>query len=160
MPRPFPAAQATLPRGYTFEVTADALEMIGVFGGTLHCYQGPGGCRSQGLYFSLVLPRKPVFSALSPVPETEADGQRIPTSSAADQRHDFSAINLSVSSDLAPKIHGGVLDFGDYNNIQRFIWLTMPAAKGPRCTCRRSIAAPAGKRSPCLDDQRLGLSNL
>lgn len=160
MPHPVPPAQATLPRGYTFEVTADALEMIGVFGSTLHCYQGPGGCRAQGLYFSLTLPRKPIFSILSPVPEAEADGQLPPTSGAADQQPNLSAINLSVSSDLAPKIHGAVLDFGDYNNLQRFIWLTMPAAKGPQCTCRRSIGTPAGKRSPCLDDQRLGLRNL
>jgi hypothetical protein len=28
-----------------FFLTGAALEMIGVFGGTLHCYLGPGGCR-------------------------------------------------------------------------------------------------------------------
>lgn len=159
MPRALPAAQATLPRGYTFAITADALEMISVFGGALHCYQGPGGCRSQGLYFTLTLPRKPVFGTLSHVREVEMEGLQHGAGRDA-HRYDLSAISLSVSSDLAPKIHGAVLDFGEYDNLQRFIWLTMPAAKGPRCTCRRSIGTPAGKRSPCLDDQRLGLSDL
>ncbi|WP_417235605.1 hypothetical protein [Arthrobacter sp.] len=66
------AATAELPTGEIFGVTADALEMIGVFGGTLHCYEGPGGCRATGLYFSRSLPRKPIHCTLHPagVPET------------------------------------------------------------------------------------------
>ena len=33
-------------RGHgTFTVTAEAVNMIDVFGGILHCYQGNGGCR-------------------------------------------------------------------------------------------------------------------
>ncbi|MHA7277767.1 peptidase [Arthrobacter sp. Hz1] len=131
--------------------------MIEVFGGVLHCFQGSGGCRSQGLFFSLVLPRKPVFGTLSPIPGTSAD-RRDRGAGPPAQEHDLTAIQLSVSNDLAPKIDGAVLDFGDYNNLHRFIWLTLPAVKGPRCTCRRSFGPPAGKRSPCLDDQRLGLS--
>ncbi len=119
-----------------------------------------GGCRSQGLYFSLTLPLEPVFSTLSPMGQVEADGQRHPTGGADHQQHLFSAINLSVSIDLAPKIHGTVLDFAEYNDLQRFIWLTLPAAKGPQCTCRRSIGTPTGNWPRCLDNQRLGLSDL
>jgi hypothetical protein len=63
------------------------------------------------------------------------------------------AVVISVSHELAPKLHGAALDFGSYNKMERFVWLTMPAVKGPACTCVRSIGAPAGKRSPCLDDQ-------
>lgn len=148
MPRPPQAVvQADLPHGKTFMVTTDALEMIEIFGGALHCHLGPGGCRSQGLYFSPTVPRKPVFSRLSFLHEYPAF------------RHpDLTAVHISVSSDLAPKISGALLDFGEYNGVQRFIWLTMPAARGPRCTCRRSTGSPAGKRSPCLDDQRVGLT--
>lgn len=68
-------------------------------------------------------------------------------------------ILLSVSPDLAPKLDGAVLHFGKYNQMQRFIWLSMPAVKGHPCVCRRSIGAPAGKRSPCLDDPGVGLSD-
>lgn len=32
----------------SFTVTEDAVEMIGVFGGLLHCHQGSGGCRMKG----------------------------------------------------------------------------------------------------------------
>lgn len=67
---------------------------------------------------------------------------------------------MSVSHDLAPKLDGAVLDFGSYNRMQRFVWLSMPAVKGPSCTCLRSIGPATGKRSICLDDQRIGLSDL
>ncbi|WP_019482578.1 hypothetical protein [Arthrobacter sp. TB 23] len=70
----------------------------------------------------------------------------------------MTVIQLSISNDLAPKIGGALLDFGEYNNVHRFIWLTLPAVKGPQCTCRRSFGPSAGKRSPCLDDERPGLS--
>ncbi|NOJ61613.1 peptidase [Arthrobacter sp. 260] len=131
--------------------------MIKVFGGVLHCFHGPGGCRSQGLYFSLALPRKPVFSTLSPISAPEADREDHATDPTG-EGNNLTAIQLSVSNDLAPKIDGALLDFGDYNNLERFIWLTLPAVKGPRCTCRRSFGPAAGKRSPCLDDRRLELS--
>lgn len=67
---------------------------------------------------------------------------------------------IIVSHELAPKLDGAVLNFGQYNKIQRFVWLTIPAIKGPACTCLRSIGPSAGKRSPCLDDQRIGLTDL
>lgn len=119
--------------------------MIGIFGGLLHCYLGSGGCRKQGLYFSRTEPRKFVRCQLS-IPDRD---QEVPDEVA-----------LSVSYDLAPKLDGAVLDFGTYNKMQRFVWLAMPAVKGPACTCLRSVGAPAGKRSPCLDDQGIGLTDL
>ncbi|MCB5291907.1 hypothetical protein BJQ90_01338 [Arthrobacter sp. SO3] len=48
----------------SFTVTADAAAMIEVFGGRLHCYQGSGGCRKQGLYFSRTEPKKPLQCAI------------------------------------------------------------------------------------------------
>jgi hypothetical protein len=70
------------------------------------------------------------------------------------------ALEVSVSHDLAPMVDGAVLDFGTYNRMQRFVWLSLPAVKGPQCSCLRSTGAPAGKRSPCLDDEGVGLTNL
>jgi len=69
-------------------------------------------------------------------------------------------LELSVSHDLAPKLDGAILDFGLYNKMQRFAWLSLPAVKGPQCTCLRSTGVPAGKRSPCLDDAGIGLTDL
>ena len=108
---------AAIPGHGTFFLTDAALEMIAVFGGTLHCYLGPGGCRKQGLYFSRTVPRKPLRCALP-----GADGARL---------------EVSVSHDLAPKLDGAVLDFGAYNKMQRFVWASLPAVKGPQCTCLR-----------------------
>ncbi len=71
-----------------------------------------------------------------------------------------SVLEVSVSHDLASKLDGAVLDFGLHNKMQRFVWLFLPAVKGPRCTCLRSAGVPAGKRSPCLDDERIGLTDL
>lgn len=122
------------------------MEMIGVFGGTLHCYLGAGGCRKQGLYFSRTLPRRPLRCELNP-----GDGHPSPRDPGVD---------VSVGQDLAPKLAGGVLDFGLYNKMQRFVWTSLPAVKGPQCTCLRSTGAPAGKRSPCLDDEGVGLTDL
>lgn len=136
--------QASIPGHGSFIVTAEAATMIAVFGGRLHCYQGSGGCRKQGLYFSRTEPRKYVLCQLPTLARDQEQTQ----------------IAISVSHDLAPKLDGAVLDFGTYNKMQRFVWLSMPAVKGPSCTCRRSIGAPAGKRSPCLDDQGLGLTDL
>lgn len=73
---------------------------------------------------------------------------------------ELAGLQVSVSAELAARLDGAVLDFGNYNGFQRFIWLEMPGVKGPRCSCRRSFGAPAGKRSPCLDKQRLGLSSI
>ncbi len=131
---------AVIPGHGRFFLTGAAVEMIGVFGGTLHCYQGPGGCRKQGLYFSRTLPRKPLRCEL---PST-----------------DGVVLEISVSHDLAPILDRAVLDFGQYNKMQRFVWASLPAVKGPQCTCLRSTGAPAGKRSPCLDDAGTGLTDL
>jgi hypothetical protein len=138
---------ADVPGHGRFFLTGAALEMIGVFGGTLHCYLGPGGCRKQGLYFSRTLPRKPLRCELRP-------GR--PDYSAAEAE----GLEISVSHDLAPKLDGAVLDFGLYNKMQRFVWASLPAVKGPPCTCLRSTGVPAGKRSPCLDDAGTGLTDL
>ena len=128
--------------------------MIDVFGGVLHCYQGNGGCRKQGLYFSRTEPKK-LLRCLLNDPERNGwdtgDGRDLPTGEE---------MLISISHELAPKLDGAVLDFGQYNKIQRFVWLTLPAVKGPACTCLRSIGPSAGKRSPCLDDQRIGLTDL
>jgi hypothetical protein len=123
--------------------------MISVFGGTLHCYMGPGGCRKQGLYFSRTLPRKHLYCLLGP-------GDVAHGAAGAGEL----GIGVSVSHDLAPKLDGAVLDFGLYNKMQRFVWLSLPAVKGPQCTCLRSTGAPAAKRSPCLDDAGTGLTDL
>lgn len=140
---------AEVPGHGRFFLTHAAVEMIGVFGGTLHCYMGPGGCRKQGLYFSRTLPRKPLRCELRPAaPEHSGPAPLGP------------GVDISVSHDLAPKLDGAVLDFGLYNKMQRFVWASLPAVKGPQCTCLRSTGVPAGKRSPCLDDAGTGLSDL
>jgi hypothetical protein len=140
---------AGIPGHGRFFLTDAALEMIVVFGGTLHCYMGPGGCRKQGLYFSRTLPRKPLRCELQPGGADQGDPGSI-----------GSGVEVSVSQDLAPKLNGAVLDFGLYNKMQRFVWAALPAVKGPQCTCLRSTGVPAGKRSPCLDDAGTGLSDL
>jgi hypothetical protein len=143
---------ARVPGHGSFFVSGTAVEMIEVFGGLLHCYQGNGGCRKQGLYFSRTEPKKPLECVLY-VPGRE--GTRAGADSPGEQ-----TITVSVSHDLAPKLDGAVLDFGTFNKMERFVWLKLPSVKGPSCTCLRSIGAPAGKRSPCLDDRGLGLSDL
>lgn len=122
--------------------------MIGVFDGTLHCYLGPGGCRKQGLYFSRTQPRKHLKCQL------------VPSGTAHSAFDEDVELELSVSHDLAPRLDGAVLDFGVYNKMQRFVWMSLPAVKGPQCTCLRSTGVPAGKRSPCLDDAGTGLTDL
>ncbi len=145
---------ASIPGHGSFTVTGEALAMIDVFGGLLHCYQGDGGCRKQGLYFSRTEPKKPLRCLLG-VPG-------LPGRASPDgwNRPDDEEIVISVSRELAPKLDDAVLDFGLYNKMQRFAWLDMPALKRPACTCRRSVGPPVGKRSPCLDDQGVGLSDL
>lgn len=142
---------AGIPGHGHFFLTVTAVEMVAVFGGTLHCYQGDGGCRKQGLYFSRTPPRKPLWCALSPAP-TSSPGN--------DSRGAETGLAVSVSHDLAPKLDRAVLDFGTYNKMQRFVWLSLPAVKGPPCSCLRSTGTPAGKRSPCLDDEGVGLTDL
>lgn len=139
-------AVADVPGHGRFFLTDAALEMIAVFGGRLHCYLGPGGCRKQGLFFSRTFPRKPLRCQLV-VP-------------GAGHGEPGAGLEISVSHDLAPKLDGAVLDFGEYNKMQRFVWASLPAVKGPQCTCLRSSGAPAGKRSPCLDDAGTGLADL
>ncbi len=132
----------TVPGHGRFQATAEALEMIAVFGGSLHCYQGPGGCRVQGLYFSRTRPKKFIACALDSPAESHG------------------ALTISVSHELAHRLDGAVLDFGNYNRLQRFVWTALPAVKGPQCTCLRSMGKPAGKRSPCLDDIGVGITDL
>ncbi len=139
-----------IPGHGSFTVTAEAAMMIDVFGGTLHCYQGSGGCRKQGLYFSRTEPKKYLRCLVNELP---GRGSTI-------GRNDAQEIAMSVSRDLAPKLDGAVLDFGSYNKMQRFVWLSLPGVPGPACTCRRSVGAPAGKRSPCLDDAGVGLCDI
>jgi hypothetical protein len=143
---------ARIPGHGSFVVTGTAVDMIEVFGGLLHCYQGNGGCRKQGLYFSRTEPKKPLRCLLD-VPGREGTPDRWNSRGGE-------GITVSVSHDLAPKLDGAILDFGTYNKMERFVWLKMPSVKGPSCTCLRSMGVPAGKRSPCLDDQGLGLSDL
>ncbi|CAM3310763.1 hypothetical protein PSET11_02487 [Arthrobacter ulcerisalmonis] len=132
----------TVPGHGRFTVTAEALEMIAAFGGSLHCYQGTGGCRVQGLYFSRTRPKKFLAGTL----ESAADTTR--------------ALTITVSHEIASRLDGAVLDFGNYNRMQRFVWTALPAVKGPQCTCLRSMGKPAGKRSPCLDDIGVGITDL
>ena len=145
---------ASIPGHGSFTVTSEALSMISVFGGLLHCYQGDGGCRKQGLYFSRTEPKKPLRCLLG-VPGLPAGASPDGWNQTGSEE-----IVISVSRELALNLDGAVLDFGTYNKMQRFVWLAMPAVKGPSCTCRRSVGAPAGKRSPCLDDQGIGLRDL
>jgi len=125
-----------------FQISGEALRMVGIFGGSLRCYQGAGGCRTQGLYFSRTRPKKSITCLF----ESPAEGQK--------------NLSITVSHELAAKLDGAVLDFGDYNKMQRFVWSVLPAVKCPRCTCLRSMGKPAGKRSPCLDDKGSGLVDL
>ncbi|SEF11349.1 hypothetical protein SAMN04489740_4094 [Arthrobacter alpinus] len=146
-----PAGQgmlARIPGHGSFTLTGEAVAMIGIFGGLLHCYLGPSGCRKQGLYFSRTEPKKPLRCLLSALGDAGSEGAG-----------GLEEIVVSVSHDLAPKLNGAVLDFDTYNKMQRFAWQTMPAVKGPACTCLRSIGPAAGKHSPCLDDQGIGLSD-
>lgn len=145
---------ARIPGHGSFTVTAEAALMIEDFGGSLYCYQGKGGCRKQGLYFSRTEPKKYLRCLLADLPGPG------PGTETAIGQDDTQEILLSVSPDLAPKLDGAVLHFGNYNKMQRFIWLSMPAVKGHPCVCRRSIGAPAGKRSPCLDDLGIGLTDI
>lgn len=145
---------ARIPGHGTFTVTAEAAAMIGVFGRTLHCYLGSGGCRTQGLYFSRTEPKKPLRCQLT-TPSDAMDGAcHDGNKPAVDES------TVSVSNELAPKLDGAILDFGAYNKMERFLWLALPATKRPACTCRRSIGPSAGKRSPCLDDEGVGLRDL
>lgn len=149
-----PPVSAITPSGARFFLTADALEMIQVFGGTLHCYRGAGGCRKQGLYFSRTRPKKAVHCRLLPEHPGGDHGPAAPGTRRGEE------IGVSVSADLAPSLDGAVLDFGNYNGVQRFVWISLPGIKGPSCTCLRSVGPPAGKRSPCLDDRHIGLTDL
>ncbi|OIH85338.1 peptidase [Arthrobacter sp. UCD-GKA] len=153
-PRTGQVLSASVPGHGNFVVTWEALTMIVAFGGLLHCYQGTGGCRGQGLYFSLSEPKKFVRCLLSGPGWSGSDSLDVGNRTGGEE------ILLSVSRDLAPKLDGAVLDFGSFNKMQRFVWRTMPAVKGPACTCRRSVGTPAGKRSLCLDDKGLGLTDL
>jgi hypothetical protein len=144
---------ARIPGHGSFTVTAEAAMMIEDFGGSLHCYQGSGGCRKQGLFFSRTEPKKYLRCLLTDLP---GPGPGTDTTIGQD---DTQEIIISVSRDLAPKLDGAVLHFGNYNKMQRFIWLSMPAITGHPCVCRRSIGTPTEKRSPCLDDPGIGLSD-
>jgi hypothetical protein len=132
----------TVPGQARFTITAEALKMITVFGGFLHCFQGTGGCRSQGLYFSRTRPKKFLACTLQSANNTTR------------------AVTITVSHELATRIDGAILDFGKYNRMERFVWTSLPTAKGPQCTCLRSMGKSAGKRAPCLDDVGVGITDL
>lgn len=142
---------ARIPGHGSFTLTGEAVAMIGIFGGLLHCYLGPGGCRKQGLYFSRTEPKKPLRCLLRALDDAGSE--------SIEGVDGVKGIVVSVSHELAPKLNGAVLDFDAYNKMQRFAWQTMPSVKGPACTCLRSIGSAAGKHSPCLDDQGIGLSD-
>lgn len=138
---------AQLPDGGRFLVTAEAAQMIGAFGGALHCYEDSGGCRTRGLHFSLTRPKRAQSCALVPVAD-EAAG-------AGDAE-----LELSIGASLAATLDGATLDFGRHSGRERFLWRRLPALRAPSCTCLRSVGAPAGKRSPCLDDSRVTFRDL
>ncbi len=142
--------RAEIPYKGHFTLTAAATEMVYVFGGALHCYDGPGGCRKRGLFFSRIQPKKAIFCPL-----TTADSDAQPSGVAH-----MPALEISVSTSLAEILNEATLDFGNYTGKQRFAWTRIPALKTPPCTCLRSIGASSGKRSPCLDDQNLGFTDL
>lgn len=149
---------ARIPDQGSFTVTRNAATMIAVFGGMLHCYQGNGGCRKQGLYFSRTEPKKALRCLLgAPGLEGSHPGEERRSQSGLPNGD---GIIVSVSHELAPKLDGAILDFGSYSKMERFVWVSLPAVKGPACTCLRSIGVPAGKRSPCLDDEGVGLRDL
>jgi hypothetical protein len=152
-----PGLQARIPGHGSFTVTAEAAFMIRAFGGALHCYQGPGGCRKQGLYFSRTEPKKHLRCTLTHPGSQEADGTGAAPAASGDRQEE---ITLSVSHELAPKLDGAILDFGSRDGTQRFAWLTLPSVKGPSCTCLRSIGPAAGKHAPCLDEKGIGLTDL
>jgi hypothetical protein len=56
---------ARIPGHGSFTLTEEAAATIEVFGGLLHCYQGNGGCRKQGLYFTRTEPKKPLRCLLN-----------------------------------------------------------------------------------------------
>ncbi|MHA7179870.1 peptidase [Arthrobacter sp. MDB2-24] len=149
---------ARIPGHGSFFVTSEAAAMVSIFGGLLHCYQGNGGCRKQGLYFSRTEPKKALRCILSGPGEGGSRRERRPR--GQDDLVGDEGIVISVSHELAAKLDGATLDFGSYNKMERFVWSALPTVKGPACTCLRSIGPPAGKRSPCLDDQGLGLRDL
>lgn len=101
--------RARIPGQGSFTVTAEAAAMIGVFGGTLHCYQGAGGCRRQGLHFSRTEPKKYLLCTLH---ENTATGDGTPVVPGEDHRDETSDIAISVSHELAGKLDGAMLDFG------------------------------------------------
>lgn len=148
---------ASIPGHGSFTLTAEAAAMIGIFGGTLHCYQGIRGCRKQGLYFSRTEPKKYLQCTF---PENRATRHGRPWVPGEDRGDETTDITISVSHELAGKLDGAVLDFGMHNKMLRFAWLSLPAVKTPSCTCLRSVGPPSGPRSPCLDDRGVGLTDL
>lgn len=142
--------RAEIPGGGQFLLTADAVEMISAFGGAQHCYDGPGGCRRSGLHFSRTQPKKALHCHL-----VAGDGAR---SDLIDP--DGQPVSVGVSTVLAKVLNGATLDFGSCTGRQRLAWTRIPALRTPSCTCPRSIGAPAGQRSPCLDEENVAFNDL
>lgn len=69
-------------------------------------------------------------------------------------------VSISVSTALAKMLRGATLDFGPCTGRQRFAWTRIPALRTPSCTCLRSSGAPAGERSPCLDENNVTFNDL
>ncbi|WP_427006966.1 hypothetical protein [Pseudarthrobacter sp. H2] len=100
---------ARIPGHGSFAVTG-AAAMIEVFGGLLHCYQGKGGCRRQGLYFSRTEPRKPLRCLLAN-PGSAGTGFRETETRDAWNPRSGDDIIVCVGHELAPRLDGAVLDF-------------------------------------------------
>ncbi|WP_417365818.1 peptidase [Glutamicibacter arilaitensis] len=131
--------RAQLPGGGHFLVTAAAVQMISAFGGELHCYEDAGGCRKRGLHFSLTRPKRALPCTLAPADEG-FDDAGLPD------------LDLSISASIETLLADAELDFARHTGRERFLWRKLPALRTPSCTCLRSVGAPAGKRSLCLDD--------
>ncbi|AKT52183.1 hypothetical protein [Arsenicicoccus sp. oral taxon 190] len=149
-----------------FAVTHDALAMVAALGGHLHAFVGGEGCRAQSLAFSTSEPARALECRID-VPETANDVDWEGTDwteerlAALAERIPLRDCRITVSAELAPLVDGGELDFGDYLQMERFVWSRLAGEAtraGRRCTCLRSFGVPRGKQATCLDDARQGLS--
>lgn len=146
----------------SFEVTVDAWAMIAGLGGHLHATLGGEGCRARSLVFSLDEPRRAVDCVVELPDDIDEidweDGEWTEQRLAAlAERIPPSTCRLTLSRELLPLVDGGLLDFGEYLGMQRFVWARLATGTERRCTCLRTLGEPRGKRATCLDDARQGL---
>nr|WP_236822430.1 hypothetical protein [Arthrobacter sp. Chr15] len=71
-----------------------------------------------------------------------------------------SELEISVSHDLAPKLDGAVLDFGQYNKMQRFVWASPACGERTPMHLPSLDRGPGRQATPCLDDAGTGLTDL